>query len=286
MTEGNAAQRAYWNQVAGPRWVGLGGFVENKNREVNDLLLARMRPAAGERALEIGCGTGPTTVPVAEAVGAGGHVLGVDLSEPMLAVARRRVAEAGLRNVELLLADAQVHAFEPGRFDLVYSRFGVMFFVDPFAAFRNLAGALKPGGRLAFACWAPLEENPHWLISYDIALRHLGPPTPKSAREPGPLALADPDYVRGILAQAGFDTIAIDRQAVDMVGGTPSEETHHACIMGPTARLIDEKKPDEATRQAIAREIEATFVARAARGPIRLPATIFLVAARRPGGAR
>jgi SAM-dependent methyltransferase len=286
MTEGNAAQRAYWNQVAGPRWVGLGGFVENKNREVNDLLLARMRPAAGEHALEIGCGTGATTVPVAEAVGAGGHVLGVDLSEPMLAVARRQVAEAGLRNVELLLADAQVHGFEPGRFDLVYSRFGVMFFADPFAAFRNLGGALKPGGRLAFACWAPLEENPHWLISYDIALRHLGPPAPKSTREPGPLALADPDYVRDILAQAGFDAIAIDRQAVDMVCGTPSEETHHACIMGPTARLIDEKKPDEATRQAIAREVEAAFVACAARGPIRLPATIFLVAAGRPGGVR
>jgi SAM-dependent methyltransferase len=157
-----------------------------------------------------------------------------------------------------------------------------MFFADPAAAFRNIGGALKPGGRLAFACWASLAENRHWLISYDIAQRHLGPPAPAPAHEPSPLAFADPDYIRGVLAAAAFSEIAIERGHPTIIGGSPEEEARQTLIMGPTARLIEEKTPDEATRQAIAREIEAAFAAAAASGPIRLAATIFLVAARRP----
>ena len=175
MTEGiaNTAQHEYWNTVAGPRWVGLGGFVERRVQAVNDLLLARSAVAASESVLEIGCGTGAATVPFAQAVGARGRVVGVDISEPMLAGARQRIAESGLRNVTLLKADAQVHRFEAARFDLITSRFGVMFFADPFAAFANLLPAARTGGRLCFACWGPLEENRHWLIPYEVALRGI-----------------------------------------------------------------------------------------------------------------
>src|SRR5216683_2499292 len=105
----NAAQQEYWNTVAGPRWVGLGGFVERRVRAVNDLLLARSAVAPGEKVLEIGCGTGAATVPFAEAVGERGRVVGVDISEPMLAGARKRIAESGRGNILLLQADAQVH---------------------------------------------------------------------------------------------------------------------------------------------------------------------------------
>ena len=157
----NTAQHQYWNTVAGPRWVGLGGFVEHRVGAVNDLLLARSRVAAGESVLEIGCGTGATTVPLAEAVGLDGRVVGVDLSEPMLEGARKRVAESRLGNITLLHADAQVHRFAPDEFDLVTSRFGVMFFADPFAAFGNLLPTARPGGRLCFVCWAPLNDNKH-----------------------------------------------------------------------------------------------------------------------------
>ena len=129
--------------------------------KVNDLLLARSAVAPGEKVLEVGCGTGAATVPLAEAVGGTGEVVGIDISEPMLAAARERISQSGLRNITLLRADAQVHAFEPNRFDLIASRFGVMFFADPVAAFRNLLGAMRPGGRLCFACWASLEENRH-----------------------------------------------------------------------------------------------------------------------------
>ena len=192
------------------------------------------------------------------------------------------VAERGLRNVTQSHGDAQVFDFEPAAFDLATSRMGVMFFADPAAAFRNIGGALRPSGRLVFACWAPIAENRHWLISYDIALRQLGPPAPPPAHQPGPLAFGDPDYIRGFLAAAGFAEITVDRAHPTIIGGSPEEEARQALLMGPTARLIEAKNPDDATRQTIAREIEAAFAAEASAGPIRLPATIFLVAARRP----
>jgi len=280
--DANAAQRRYWNTVAGPRWVASPGFRERRNQESLALLLARLALKDGESVLEIGCGTGALTAPVAEVIGESGRLVAVDISEPMLGAARQRVAERGLRNVTLSHGDAQVFEFEPDAFDLATSRMGVMFFANPAAAFRNIGGALRPGGRLVFACWAPLAENRHWLISYDIALRHLGPPAPPPAHEPGPLAFGNPDYIREVLAAAGFVEIAIERAHPTIIGGSPEEEARQALLMGPTARLIEAKNPDDATRQTIAREIEAAFAAEASAGPIRLPATIFLVAARRP----
>ncbi len=277
----NTAQQEYWNTVAGPRWVGLGGAVERRVQRVNDLLLARAGARAGERVLEIGCGTGAATVPFAEAVGERGRVVGIDISEPMLAAARQRIAESGLDNVTLLQADAQVHRFEAGHFDLITSRFGVMFFADPVAAFSNLLPAARPDGRLCFVCWAPLEENRHWLIPYEVALRHLGPPAPTPPHMPGPLAFSDPGYVRSILDSAGFADVVIDRETPDIIGATPEEEAEHACIMGPPARLIDEKKPDDAVRATIRREIGEAFAAYARNGAMLLPSTVFLVTARR-----
>jgi SAM-dependent methyltransferase len=281
-TIANTAQREYWNTVAGPRWVGLEGFVERRVRAVNDLLLARSGAKAGERVLEIGCGTGAFTVPLAETVGEHGEVVGADISTAMLAGAKKRLAEAGLRQVSLIEADAQTHKFAPGGFDLIVSRFGVMFFADPAAAFTNLFAAARPGGRLCFACWGPLDENEHWLVPYRAALRHLGPPEPKPPRAPGPMAFADPDYVHGFLGKAGFADVVVDREHPDILTSSPHEEADHACIMGPSGRLIDEKKPDEATRQTIRREIEEAFAAYASGGRMALPSTVFLVTARRP----
>jgi SAM-dependent methyltransferase len=283
-TDANEAMRHYWNTVAGPRWVASPGFRERRNQESLALLLTCLRLAGGESVLEIGCGTGAVTVPLAEAVGEHGRVVAVDISEPMLGAARQRIEASGVHNVTLLSGDAQVLAFEPAAFDVATSRMGVMFFADPVAAFRNMGGALRPGGRLVFACWAPLAENRHWLISYDIALRHLGQPEPSTDHAPGPLAFTDPDYIRRILTAAGFAQIVVERAHPTIIGSSPEEEARQALTMGPTARLIDAKQPPEATRQVIAQEIAAAFAAEASAGPIRLPATIFLVAARRPGG--
>jgi SAM-dependent methyltransferase len=280
--DANEAMRHYWNTIAGPRWVAGQGFRERRNEESLALLLACLRLAGGEHVLEIGCGTGAVTLPLAQAVGAQGRVVAVDISEPMLEAARQRIGASGMHNVTLLPGDAQVLAFEQAAFDVATSRMGVMFFADPVAAFRNIASALKPGARLVFACWAPLAENRHWLISYDIALRHLAQPAPSTDHQAGPLAFADPEYIRRVLAASGFADITVERAHPTIIGGNPEEEARQALMMGPTARLIDAKKPDDATRQVIADEIAAAFAAEASAGPIRLPATIFLVTARRP----
>src|SRR5947208_5260219 len=124
----NAEMRQYWNEVAGPRWVSRAEIQESRNIEVADLVLREAQAAPGERVLDIGCGPGATALPLAAAVGPGGHVTGVDISEPMLGLLQRRVAERGIPNLTPLLADAQTHAFEPASVDLLTSRFGVMFF--------------------------------------------------------------------------------------------------------------------------------------------------------------
>ena len=279
----NTAQYEYWNTVAGPRWIGLGGFVERRVRAVTDLLLARSGVAVGESVLEIGCGTGAATVLFADAVGKRGRVFGIDISEPMLAGAAKRIAESGLRNISLLQADAQVHHFEPDRFDLIASHFGVMFFADPVAAFGNLLPAARAGGRLCFACWGRLEDNKHWLIPYEVALRHLGPPAPNPPHMPGPLAFSDPAYVRSILKTAGFADVEINREAPAIIGSAPEEEAEHACIIAPAGRLIDEKKPDDAVREKIRQEMVEAFAAAYAQGKSTLlPSTVFIVTAQRP----
>ena len=279
----NAAMQRYWNEVAGPRWVSLAGAQEARNIEVARLLLAEARPAAGEQVLDVGCGTGATAVPLAAAVGPSGHVTGIDISEPMLSVARQRVAAEQQGNLTLLLADAQVHAFRPASFDLLVSRFGVMFFADPVAAFTNLCGAARPGGRLCMAVWAPLADNLHWRIPYEIALRHLGPPAPQPPHAPGPLAFSDPDYFRSVLAAAGFAEIAITPRAFQVIGRSAASEAEHAGLQGPSGRLIDEKQADPATRQAIVGETAAALAAHAgANGELRLPGTVFIATARRP----
>ena len=279
--DANSAQRRYWNTVAGPRWVASPGFRERRNRESLALLLARLGLRGGESVLEIGCGTGALTHPLAEVVGERGRVVAVDISEPMLGASRQRIAEHGLRNVTLHSGDAQVFAFEPAAFDLATSRMGVMFFAEPVAAFRNIRSALKPGGRLVFACWAPLAENRHWLVAYDVAVRHLGTPATPQDQEVGPLAFGNPDYVRRVLTEAGFADISIERAHPTIIGGSAEEEARQALMMGPTARLIEAKQPPEEVKQKIADEVAAAFAALASTGPIRMPATIFLVEARK-----
>jgi SAM-dependent methyltransferase len=280
----NAAMRQYWNEVAGPRWVSRAEIQEARNIEVAQMLLAEIRAAPGERVLDVGCGPGATALPLAAAVGPGGHVTGIDISEPMLGLLRRRIAERGIANLTALLADAQTHALPPASFDLLTSRFGVMFFADPAAAFRNLAGALRPGGRLAMAVWSSIADNIHWQIPYDIAVARVGPPAPTLPYAPGPMAFRDPDYLRGILSPAGFTEIGVDKRAFHVIGRSAASEAEHAGVLGPAGRLLDEKGADEATRQAIVKETELAFAPyEAPNGEVRLPGTFLLVTARRPG---
>ena len=280
----NAAMRRYWNEVAGPRWVGRQAVQEARNAEMLALLLAAAQAKPGERVLDVGCGTGVTTEPYAVAVGPSGQVTGVDISQPMLDAAQQRIAARALANVTLLLADAQVHPFAPGSYDLLTSRMGVMFFADPAAAFGNLRRALRPGGRLCMAVWATIAENTHWKIPYDIAVRRLGPPAPTPSHAPGPHVFGDRDYLRRSLVAAGFADIGVEPKDFHIIGPSAASMAEHVGLFGAVQRLMDEKQADAASREAIIKETETAFAPYASpSGEIRLPATFLLVTAGQPG---
>ncbi len=154
-----------------------------------------------------------------------------------------------------------------------------MFFAEPVTAFRNLRRAMRSGGRLCFAAWAPLAENPHWHIPLGIAARHVGRPEPKDPRAPGPLSLSDEGYVQGILAAAGFGDARAAREQVELPGGPAGQEAEFALTIGPTASLLDERPPGDETRAVILREIADAFRPYERDGVCALPATVLLVTA-------
>ena len=174
----------------------------------------RRRAAPRWTVLDVGCGCGGTTLAAARLV-APGEAVGLDLSGPMLARARADAEAAGLGNAAFRQGDAQVHALEPARFDAVMSRFGVMFFADPVAAFENIRSATRPGGRLVFVCWQPLAAN-QWLLVPGAALaEHVRPAGFGTADGPGMFAFADPDRIRPILAEAGWRDVEITGARID-----------------------------------------------------------------------
>jgi SAM-dependent methyltransferase len=282
-TARNAAQIAYWNTEAGPRWVAMQERMDAMLAPLMNAALDRARPAVGETVLDVGCGCGATLLALADRVGPDGSVMGVDISAPMLDRARERVRDSGVRNVRLTLSDAAVHAFEPGAFDLAFSRFGVMFFDDPETAFGNIRAALAATGRLAFVCWAPPRDNP-WLTAPLTVARPYLPPQPESdPAAPGPFAFADSDRVSAILARAGYAGIDIVRHNASMRICGPGEAeraAQFAVESGPVGRAMIGADP--AARAAAGQAILAEF--RRLEGPdgIALPGSVWLVAAR-PG---
>ncbi len=237
MTGSNDDQIAYWNDRAGHTWASLQPMLDRQIAPLGRRAMAVLAPQPGERVIDIGCGCGDTTLDLARAVGPAGRVLGVDVSAPMLAVARGRTAD--LAHLTFLQADAQVAAFGPP-FDAAFSRFGVMFFADPTAAFRNIRAALRPGGRLGFVCWRQPAENLWMTAPLGAALRHVPAPPPDDPDAPGPFAFARADRVRAILVGAGFAQVQIE--ACDMaIGGFDLETALRLALrVGPLSRLLRE----------------------------------------------
>ena len=280
----NADQAEYWKSASGQRWITWREALDQRFAPVTERLLRRADVHPAECVIDVGCGTGTTTLQLAAAVGAHGSVLAIDISEPLLAAARRRCLQGGHANVRLILADAQTHRFERRCHDLVVSRFGVMFFDDPVGAFRNLLCALRARGRLAFACWGPLEANPWFTLPLQIGIERLGAPEPQPPRAPGPLALSEPDFVDEVLTGAGFAEVRIDQVDTPLPGARSTrEEAELMSLFGPLARLVRERGGDEATRLALVDELAHRLSPYASADGVRLPAAVHLVTATAPG---
>jgi SAM-dependent methyltransferase len=245
----NAEQIRYWNETVGPRWVEMGDLLDAQIAPIGLAAIERAGPSAGEGVLDVGCGCGQTSLQLAERVGPGGSVFGVDVSAVMLERARRRAADRP--NVRFAHADAQTHAFEE-RFDLAFSRFGVMFFADPAVAFANLRGALRPGGRLAFVCWQGIDRNPWMLEPLRAVAGIVELPAPPPPGAPGPFAFADPERVRGILGSGGFSQVELEPLEGELAigaGGDLERAVHFAMQMGPASAVLREAS-DEVRQRA------------------------------------
>jgi ubiquinone/menaquinone biosynthesis C-methylase UbiE len=247
--EQNADQAAYWNGAAGRRWTDRQETLDRVLSPIQDILLTRAGVTPAERVVDIGCGCGASSIALAQRVGAQGRVVGVDISAPMLARARER-APSDLP-LDFVLADATVHAFEAGAADLIFSRFGVMFFADPTLSFQNMRTGLRPGGRLAFAAWREPRQNPWMLLPLQEAYKHVPRLPEVGPEDPGPFAFAREERVRRILSEAGFASIAF--AAVDLaldlaVGRGLDAAVAGALDIGPVSRALEGQPPEVVSR--------------------------------------
>jgi SAM-dependent methyltransferase len=260
-------------------WAEVRELVELQLAPLGRRALQALAPSPGESVLDIGCGGGETALELAAAVAPNGNVVGIDLSAAVLAYARR--AAKGRERVRFVQADAQVHAFEPGSFDAAFSRFGVMFFADPTAAFGNIRRSLKPNGRLAFVCWRALEENPLDMLPLSAASAHLPPRPAHDPDAPGPFAFADPDRVRGILERAGFGEIEITDHD-EQVGSGDLDAMLAVCSkVGALGKILREN-PE--LRAAALPAVRSALAAHDGPDGVRLNAATWVVTARTAAG--
>ena len=280
-TQDNAAQIAYWNDRAAVTWTTFQERLDALFEPLTALALDAAAPAPGEQIIDVGCGCGATVLALADRVGANGQVLGLDISEPMAARARERITAAGLTNARVTVSDAAVHAFRRENADLLFSRFGVMFFADPVAAFANLRRALRQDGRLLCAAWRPLADNPWFTVPLHAAQAMLPPQPPADPNAPGPFALANPDRTLGILADAGWHDVILTRHDVPMrfaAAGQIEQATEFATRVGALARMLADVDPTmhARVRQAVADALNAYD----SPAGISLSGSIWLISAR------
>lgn len=270
-----------WAGDGGQRWLAHLDLFEKTNAPIGEALLAQAAYAPGEHVVDIGCGGGATSRAIARRVAPDGHVTGVDISAALAAEARRRAAAEGVANLEFVVADAGTAMPSRAPFDRLHSRFGCMFFVDPPAAWRNLASLLRPGGRADVAVWAPPASNPWMSAPAAIVREHaaLPPPDPQA---PGPFSLGDRDHFTQLLRGAGFTDVRFaDWHGMQWIGapGATVEQalafTRDSMSMGRIIRGLD-----PAPRGRVEQGLRALYEEHASDAGVGLPAHALLVSAR------
>lgn len=279
MESSNDAQITLWNGVAGQAWVDEQALLDRVLAPFQELLVEAVRASTARQVLDVGCGTGSTAVAVARLLAAGGRCTGIDISEPMIAAARDR-AERERAPASFVCADAQVYAFEDRSFDMIISRFGVMFFADPVRAFANLRRAAGDGAGLRFVAWRSPAENP-FMTTAERAAAPLLPHLPARLPDaPGPFALADRERVTRILEESGWT--AIDIQPIDVpCTMREAELDRYLSRFGPVGQALDEV--DEATRTRVIETVRAAFDPFVHGGNVRYTAACWMVGARAGG---
>jgi SAM-dependent methyltransferase len=248
-------QTALWNGPSGRAWVESQQLLDQVLQPFEDILVDAVRARRPRRVLDVGCGTGATTLATARLLGADGHCTGIDISEPMLAVARAR-AERGRIPADFIQADAQVYPLEPAGFDLFISRFGVMFFADPVQAFANLRRAAAPDAQLRFIAWRSATENPFMTAAERAAAPFLPNLPPRRPDAPGQFAFANAERVHAILAGGGWH--AIDIRPIDVACTFPEKElAHYLTRLGPVGGVLQDA--DEPTRRHVLDAIRPAF---------------------------
>jgi SAM-dependent methyltransferase len=275
----NQAQIEHWNSPVSRRWVTEQERLDFVLGQLDDIGIARAALRAGERVIDIGCGCGASTLRCAERVGPQGSVLGVDISHPMLERARERAR--ALPQVAFVEADATSHAFAPDA-DLIYSRFGIMFFADPETAFSNLRSALRPDGRLCVVFWRAPDANPWYMVPLRAAAHLVDLPPQPPAGEPGPFSLAEPERVTRILRSAGFRDIALESHdvALRITDAGLDDAVKFAATAGPLARVMLSSETAPETAAQIRAVVRAALAEYATGDTVALGAGIWIATAR------
>lgn len=272
----DADMLSFWNGIGGKTWVTRQEHTDITLAPVMDALLAFAAPRSGERVVDIGCGCGAPTLKFATAVGPSGRVTGFDISGPMIAEGERRAKAAGIANIDWRQADPATATLAD--FDLLTSTFGVTFFGDRVAAFRNMRSGAAAGARMALVCWRGLAENPWMDVPMAAVAEHL-PPRPKAVpNAPGMFAFADPAHVIEVLSASGWKRPHFDKLDLDLdiaAGRGLDEAVVQSTQIGAVNSWLRNQPPEmisaavASLRQALAPYVEGASV--------RLPAAMWLI---------
>jgi SAM-dependent methyltransferase len=275
--EVNQAQAELWNGRAGQNWVEQNALLDRLFEPFERVLLDAVKDQGARDVIDVGCGAGATTFAVARGLGPEGRCTGADLSAPLIELAQRRAVELGVDNADFVVADAQQQDFQPARFDAVISRFGVMFFDDPVAAFANLRRAARPDAGLACIVWRGREENPFMTAAERAAAPLLPETPPRDPTAPGQFAFADPDRVDRILSAAGWRDV--DLQPLDVACALPAADLEvYESRMGPVSLVLPSL--DENRQHAVTQAVKRGFKPFMTDGVARFSAACWVVRGR------
>lgn len=279
----NSGMRNFWNNAGGRMWVDYQRIIETSMEPFSQKLMDVLNITEGERVLDIGCGCGDTTTKIAQRVGDNVDVVGVDISEIIIAAAKKNVAIKSLCNIRFECVDAQTHKFEDGYFNVIFSRLGVMFFEDPIAAFKNIKKSLVSGGRMAFICWQPVKKIEWISVPLEVVDNYVSLPESSPSDEPGGFSFGDASRVMNILNAAGYVDIVIERFNIDInIGSDIDDAIAYLTHIGPAGTVLNNSDIDSETQARFTKELGLTLESFKTCHGVEIGAATWIVTARNP----